>query len=276
MALDSALPSLPARSRRLIASTRFVSRSRVLFDSIYWLGWIIISPRSKVTSGVAREIETLGVGALRLVGSAAFLVGLIATFQAAYQLSQYGAESISPQAVGWFTWREIGPLVVAILVVTRSASAITGELAAMTVNAEIDALRAMGLEPIKYLVAPKLAALLFSIPALTIIADGVITLGAWVGTTFFLRFNTVMFLEQLRGTVELRDFAIGLGKSVLFAIIISSVSADEGLNVERRVGGGGGAIGEAAARSVVFCLLGVLGADTFVNAVFYFIPNLVY
>ena len=274
MAHDSALPSLPARSRRRIISTRFVSRSRVLFDSIYWLAWIIGSPRSIVTSGVAREIETLGIGALRLVGGAAFLVGLIATFQVAYQLTQFGAESISPQAIGWFTWREIGPIVVAILVVTRSASAITGELAAMTVNAEVDALRAMGLDPIKYLVTPKLAALLFSIPALTIIADGVITLGAWVGTTFFLRFNTVMFLEQLRSTVALRDFTIGLGKSVLFAFIIAIVAADEGLNVAR--GHGTGAIGEAAARSVVFCLLAVLAADTFVNAVFYFIPGLVY
>ena len=254
------------------ASPRFVSRGRVAFDSLYWLAWIIGSPRSVVTSGVARELESLGVGALRLVGLASILVGLIATFQVAYQLANYGAEAISGQAVGWFSWRELGPVVVAILVVSRSASAITGELAAMSANAEIDALRAMGLDPIKYLVSPKLAALLIAIPALTILADGLITLGAWIGSTFFLRLNTVLYLEQVRTAVAMRDFLIGIAKSLLFALIIAVVAADEGLNVERRAA----AIGEAAARSVVFCLLGVLAADTFVNAVFYFIPALVY
>ena len=253
-------------------SARFVSRSRVAFDSLHWLGWIIGSPRAVVTSGVAREIESLGIGALWLVGGAAVLVGLIATFQVAYQLQEFGAVSISAQAVGWFAWREIGPVFVAILVVSRSASAIAGELAAMSANAEIDALRAMGLDPIKYLVAPRLAALLVSIPALTIIADGLITLGAWIGSTFFLGLNTVLFLEQIRNAVGMRDFFIGLGKSVLFAFVIGIVSADEGLNVERRVG----AIAEATTRSVVFCLLGVLAVDTLVNALFYFIPGLVY
>jgi phospholipid/cholesterol/gamma-HCH transport system permease protein len=253
-------------------STRIVSRGRVFFGSLYWLFWIIGSPRSVVTTGVARELDTLSVGALPLVGLASIMVGLITTFQVAYQLSNYGAEAISGQAVGWFAWRELGPVVVAILVVSRSASAITGELAAMSANAEIDALRAMGLDPIKYLVSPKLAALLLGIPALTVVADGLIALGGWIGSTFFLRFNTLLYLEELRTAVAMRDFFIGIGKSVIFAVIIANVASDEGLNVEPRVG----AIGQAAARSVVFCLLGVLAADTFVNAVFYFIPTLVY
>lgn len=252
---------------------RTVSRGRIALDSLYWLFWIIGSPRAVVTSGVAREIESLGIGALRLVGGASVLVGLIATFQAAYQLAQFGAESISSQAVGWFAWRELGPLVVATLVVSRSASSIAGELAAMGANAEIDALRAMGLDPIKYLVTPRLAALLVSIPALTIISDGLITVGVWIGSTFFLGLNTIDFLEQTHAAVEMRDFLIGLGKSALFAFIIAVVSADEGLNVERY--GGGGAIAESTTRSVVFCLLAVLAADSFVNALFYFIPGLV-
>jgi phospholipid/cholesterol/gamma-HCH transport system permease protein len=249
---------------------RFLSRSRVAIGALHWLGWIVASPRSVVSGGVARELDALGVGALRLVGSASILVGLIATFQVAYQLKRYGAESVSALAIGWFATREVGPLVVALLVVTRSASAIAGELAAMTTNGEIDALRAMSLDPVKYLVAPKLAALCIALPALTIIADGLITLGGWLGTTFFLGFNSRFYLEQIRSSLAISDLATGAAKSVLFGFVIAIIAADEGLGVERRVA----AIGEAASRSVVYCLLSVLTADTLVNAIFYFIPAL--
>src|SRR5881275_1569808 len=230
---------------------RFLSRGRVAFGALHWLGWIIVSPRSVVSGGVARELDALGVGALRLVGSASILVGLIATFQAAYQLKQYGAESVSALAIGWFGTREVGPLVVALLVVTRSASAIAGEFAAMTSNGEIDALRAMSLDPVKYLVAPKLAALCIALPALTVIGDGFITLGGWLGTTFFLGFNSRFYLEQIRTSLSTSDIAIGAVKSLIFAFVIAVIASDEGLGVDRRVT----AIGEAASRGVVYCLL---------------------
>ncbi|HEX4468075.1 MAG TPA: ABC transporter permease [Gemmatimonadaceae bacterium] len=262
-------PLRPPRGLR--PGGRFLSRGRVAVDAMRWLAWIIVSPRSVVSGGVARELETLGVGAIRLVASASILVGLIATFQVAYQLKQYGAESVSALAIGWFATREVGPLVVALLVVTRSASAIAGELAAMTTNGEIDALRAMSLDPVKYLVAPKLAAMCVALPALTIIADGLITLGGWMGTTLFLGFNSRYYLEQIRSSLSTSDIAIGAAKSFLFGFVIAIIASDEGLGVDRRVG----AIGEAASRAVVYCLLGVLAADTLVNAVFYFIPGLV-
>ena len=250
---------------------RFLSRGRVAIGALHWLGWIIVSPRSVVSGGVARELDALGVGALRLVGSASILVGLIATFQVAYQLKRYGAEAVSALAIGWFATRELAPIVVALLVVTRSASAIGGEFAAMMSNGEIDALRAMSLDPVKYLVAPKLAALCVALPALTVIADGLITFGGWVGTTLFLGFNSRYYLEQIRTSLATSDIAIGVAKSFIFAFVIAIVASDEGLGVDRRVG----AIGEAASRAVVYCLLGVLAADTLVNAVFYFIPALV-
>jgi phospholipid/cholesterol/gamma-HCH transport system permease protein len=259
----------PARGLR--PGGRFLSRGRVALGALHWLGWIIVSPRSVVSGGVARELDALGVGALRLVGSASILVGLIATFQVAYQLKQYGAESVSALAIGWFATREVGPLVVALLVVTRSASATAGEFAAMTSSGEIDALRAMNLDPVKYLVAPKLAALCIALPALTVIADGLITFGGWIGTTLFLGYNTRYYLEEIRSSLSTSDLAIGVVKSFIFAFVIVIIASDEGLGVDRRVA----AIGEAASRAVVYCLLAVLAADTLVNAVFYFIPALI-
>jgi phospholipid/cholesterol/gamma-HCH transport system permease protein len=253
---------------------RFISRGRLTVRSAYWLA-SLLTPRgpdrpAPITAGVLREIDALGVGALRLVGSAALLVGLITVFQVAYQLAPYGAELVSARAIGWFVAREIGPLVVALLVVARSGAAIAGEFASMTANGEIDALRAMGLDPVKYLVVPKLAALLVSLPALTAIAILLVVGGGWFGTSIVLGFNTALYLEHLRDSLAMRDVAVGLGKSVLFAVVIGIFAADEGLRVEPRIS----AIGAAATRAVVFCLLGVLAADTLVNAIVYFIPGL--
>lgn len=251
---------------------RFVTRRGIALGSLYWLFWIAGSRRGVASSSVARELDVLGVGALRLVIASSLLVGLIVTFQLAYQLEQFSAVALGAKAVGWFAWRELGPVTVATLVVSRSASSIAGELATMSANAEIDALRAMELDPIKYLVAPRVAALLVAIPALTIIADGLITVGSWMGHTFFLGLNTRFFLEQMHSPAATRDLLIGLAKAILFALILGVVPAYEGLVVD----GHGRSIGDASSRAVVYSLLAVLATDTFVNAVFYFIPGLVY
>lgn len=252
------------------AGGRFISRSRLAALAVYWLAWLMFSPRTIVNAGVQRELEALGLGALRLVAGASVLVGLIATFQIAAELTVFSAEGMSSRAIGWFAARELGPLIVAMLIVARSGASIAGEFASMTANAEIDALRAMGLDPVKYLVAPKLAALLVALPALTILADGLIVLGGWLGNTIFLGFSTPFFLEQFRSGFRVGDVFIGLGKSVIFAFVLGIIAADEGLRVSRRVG----EIGKAATRGVVYGLLGVLGADTIVNAIFFFIPGL--
>lgn len=253
------------------ASGRFISRGRLAARTFYWLGWLLFARRGSLGSGVEREMESLGIGALRLVVGASMLVGLIATFQIAYQLSSYSAATMSARALGWFAARELGTIVTALLVVSRSASAIAGEFASMSASGELDALRAMGLDPVKYLVAPKMAALLISLPALTILSDAAILLGGWIGNTVFLGYSTAFYLDQVRQSLQLRDVAVGLAKSVLFAVVLVIVAADAGLSVERRVG----AIGGAATRAVVFCMIGVLAMDTLVNAIVYFIPGLI-
>jgi phospholipid/cholesterol/gamma-HCH transport system permease protein len=253
---------------------RFISRGRLVLRSAYWLA-SLLAPQpperpAPVTASVTRELDVLGFGAIRLVSASALLVGLITVFQAAYQLAPYGAEVVGARALAWFVAREIGPIVVAILVVARSAAAIAGEFASMAANGEIDALRVMGLDPVKYLVVPKLAALIIALPTLTAIAVMLAVIGGWIGMSVVLGYNTALYLEHLHESLALRDLGVGLAKSLLFASIIGIVAADEGLRVERRVS----AIGAAATRSVVYGLLGVLGADTAVNAFVYFIPGL--
>jgi phospholipid/cholesterol/gamma-HCH transport system permease protein len=249
---------------------RILSRGRLALGALYWLAWLSVSRRIPVRTGIQRELETLGIGALFLVVPASMLVGIIVIIQIASQLLQFGAQAMSIRAIAWFTAREFGPVSAALLVVARSAAGIGGELASMRASGEIDALRAMGLDPVKYLVAPKLAALLIALPALTILSDALIILGGWIGSTLFLSYSSSFFVEEFRVAFELRDLVVGLGKSIVFAFIIGLVAADEGLNVEGRVA----AIGEAATRAVVYSVLAVLAVDTLVNAVFYFIPGL--
>lgn len=262
--------ALPAGQARPTPRARFISRWQLAARSLYWLGWIAFSRRAVVTSGVEREVDILGLGALRLVSSASLLVGLIAIFQVAAQLAPYGAEIMSVRALTWFAARELGPVVVALLLVARSAAQIAGEFASMNASGEIDALRAMGLDPVKYLVAPKLLAILLTLPALTIFADVLILFGGWIGSTVFLGYAPSTFISAFRESFTSRDLAVGLGKSIVFALVIAVVASDEGLSTVRRAR----EIAGAATRAVVYCLLGVLAADTIFNAVFYFIPDL--
>ena len=250
------------------AGGRLLGRWELFVRASYWVAWLSFSRRTAMGTGIQRDFDQLGMGALRLVIPASLLVGVIATFQVATQLSQFGAQSLSVRAIAWFAARELGPVVVALLIVTRSASGISGELATMRANGEIDALRAMGLNPVKYLVAPKLAALLIAVPGLTILADALIVLGGWLGSIAILDVSTRFYFDHFRSAFELRDLFIGLVKSVVFAYMIAIVACYEGLNVEGQMHG----IGAAASRAVVYTVLGVLAADTVINAVFYFIP----
>ena len=258
------------RRGEYVPGGRFISRTKLGARALYWLAALIVAPRGRASVAVLRELDVIGVAAVRLVIVAGLLVGIIATFQVATQLAQYSAEMMSARAIGWFTARELGPLMVAILIISRSAAKIAGELATMSAGGEIDALRAMGLDPIKYLVAPKLAALIIALPALTIVADATIAVGGWVGNTAFLGFTTGFYLEQFRRSFENRDLFVGLVKAVIFAVVIGLVAADEGLSVRRRIA----SIGDATTRAVVLALVAVLAVDTIVNAMFYFIPGL--
>jgi phospholipid/cholesterol/gamma-HCH transport system permease protein len=270
-------PDAASGGRAVVSATsgRFITRGALASRALAGLASFIPAsgPRrpTPLAAGVMREIDAIGVGAIRLVVASAVLVGLITVFQVAYQLAPYGAEVVSARALAWFVAREIGPVVVAILIVARSAAAIAGEFALMNANGETDALRVMGLDPVKYLVVPKLAALLIALPLLTSLAIALAVVGGWLGTSVVLGYNTGLYAEHLREAFAIRDLAVGLTKSIVFAVIIGLVAADEGLSVVR---GRPGAIGGAATRAVVHCLVGVLAADTLVNALVYFIPGL--
>ena len=217
-------------------------------------------------NAVLYEMSAMGSQALLVVGLIAFLVGGTMALQSAFQLRQFGASIFVADLVGVAMTRELGPLITAIVVAGRSGSAVAAELATMTITEEIDALRTMGLNPVRFLVVPKVIAITITQPLLTMLADALAIFGAFVVAITYLEVGPTSFLSRLEEALYLKDLLTGLFKSVLFAQLIVTIGAVCGL----RTKGGADAVGRSTTTSVVAGIFAVIVADSIASLVFYF------
>jgi phospholipid/cholesterol/gamma-HCH transport system permease protein len=162
--------------------------------------------------------------------------------------------------------RELGPLITAIVIAGRSGSAFAAELGTMKVSEEIDALEAMGLNSIRYLVVPKYLALLVMMPCLTLISDLAGILGGAIFEVLQLDQTFRMFLTATRDSLVMRDITTGLIKSLVFGLIITKVGCYEGFSVA----GGAEGVGKATTSSVVVSIFLIIFADVIFTSIFYF------
>ena len=214
---------------------------------------------------ILQQTVRAGSHSLPLVGLITFLVGMIIALQSAYQLQELGAMNLLGGLVGLAVTRELAPLLTAIVVAGRFGSAIAAELGTMKVSQEIDALTVMGLDPVGFLVVPRLVALLVAVPCLTIFADVLGILGGLSVATGVLQMNASGYLADTVDSLVLQDIFTGLVKAVAFAAIIGLVSCHQGLRVE----GGAEQVGRATTTSVVRSIFLVIVADLFVTAIFF-------
>lgn len=212
-----------------------------------------------------RQAAVVGVDALPVVCLIAGFVGLIMALQGAYELKKFGALQYVVSLVGVSITRELGPLMTAIIVIGRSGSAFAAEIGTMTVTEEVDALRAMALEPIDFLLVPKFVAMLVMMPCLTIAADTAGILGGAVFTYASLGMSLRTYLSTTSEVLLLRDVITGLIKSVAFGTIIVQVGCFEGFGVH----GGPEGVGHATTRAVVQSIFLVIVADLVFTAFFY-------
>lgn len=203
----------------------------------------------------------MGADALVVVTLIALLLGLVMAFQAARELEAFGANIYVADLVAMTMLRELGPMITAIVVVGRSGSAMTAELGTMVVREEIDAMRVMGLDPVRFLVVPRFLAITLAVPALTIFADFTGLLGGFATATSHLDITPRAYITQTIHAVDLGDFLMGLFKSVLFAWVIVLVSATRGLGVET----GADAVGRATTRAVVAGIFLIVVVDSIVT-----------
>ena len=190
--------------------------------------------------------ERVGVDALPIVALISFLLGMILAFQSAVPMKRFGAEIFVADLIGLSMLRELGPLMTAILLAGRSGAAFAAEIGTMGVNQEVDALTTMGLDPVRFLVTPRIIAAVLMTPLLTIFSDLVGLLGGAITMqTFAIPFST--FLKEVDSSVNLTDFLAGFVKSFVFATLVAGIGCLRGL----QTGAGASAVGDSATRAVV-------------------------
>jgi phospholipid/cholesterol/gamma-HCH transport system permease protein len=221
-------------------------------------GWAIATRRRRVPAGsVGDQVLSMGADAVFIVGLLNFLLGMTVAFQGAVQLQKFGAGVYVADMVGWSIVREFAPLITAIVLTGRTGAAIAAELGTMRVGSEIDALTAMGVSPIRFLVVPRLAALSLVQPALTLIAMFFgVTGGFWV-SSLMLDLSAATFWGHITERVTIADFAQGLGKSLLFAWIIGLTACHLGL----RASSDTSSVGRATTRTVVVSMFSIVVVD---------------
>lgn len=221
------------------------------------MGGVVRSPKSANLRDLTPTMERTGADAVPIVLLINFLVGLVMAFQASRQLARFGANILVADLIGISVTRELGPLMTAIVVCGRSGAAFAAELGSMRVNEEVDALRTMGLEPMRFLVAPRLFALVLVVPLLTVLADVVGILGGLVVAVTSLDLTAVAYINELQKAVTPWDVGSGIIKSVLFASAIALIACQQGLATE----GGAEGVGRRTTAAVVATLFALIMID---------------
>jgi len=216
---------------------------------------------------VKAELLKIGAQSWFIVSLSSLFVGMVLAFQSAYQMQRLGAELYIASLVSLSVVREIGPVMSALIVGGRVGSAIAAELGTMKVTEQIDALVTLAVDPVRYLVVPRLLALLVALPLLTVWADAVGILGGFLIGTLKLGVLPSLYWKMTTLPLVFKDLASGLLKSCVFAVIICVVSCLEGFRTE----GGAEGVGRATTRAVVSSFILIIAADCFFTAVFYFV-----
>jgi len=233
------------------------------------LYWVLIAPftgRMFKVSHIFRQMVHIGVRALPMVSLTAFSIGLTLAMQAAHELKRMGASIYVPDLVSVSLLRELGPVLIAVIVIGRSGSAVTAELGTMKVSEEIEALNVMAINPIRFLIVPRVIAMMVMLPALTIFGNYVGIFGGWTICHYALNMTTSGYILRAIQSSHPWDLYSGLVKSLVFAWLVITIACDTGLKVE----GGAEGVGEATTNSVVYSLLSMLVANATLTAIFFF------
>jgi len=221
------------------------------------LGGLLKKPR--YLPETIAQMDAIGVGSLTIIILTGFFTGGVLTVQTFPTLKTYGAQSQTGYLVAVSLVRELGPVLCALMVTGRVGSAISAELGSMVVSQQIDAMRALGTDPVRKLVAPRLIALLISLPLLTVLADVLGIFGGWVTAVALYSVPSTIFINSVRDAITTDDLIGGVVKPLVFSLIIGSIACRQGLNTE----GGTVGVGRSTTRAVVTASIIVIIADYF-------------
>jgi phospholipid/cholesterol/gamma-HCH transport system permease protein len=209
------------------------------------------------------QMNLIGVNSLPIVAIASLFIGGVLVLQTASQFQRFGETALTGDAVSIALVRELGPAITALLVAGRNASGIASELGSMVVTEQVDAMRALGTDPLRKLVTPRIVAMVTMLPLLVAVSDFVGLVGGFIVAFFTLRLGAVQFWTRAVDALEFGDLVQGLTKPIIFAFIIATIGCYQGL----RVKGGTQGVGRATTSAVVISSVLVLVADFFLAKV---------
>jgi len=209
------------------------------------------------------QTDRAGVGSVPLVALVSLFLGLTMALLTGYQLRTFGTERLVPGLVAVGFTRELGPLITGIMLAARVGAAYTAELGTMTVAEEVEAIEAMGIGPLRFLVSPRVLAVFFLMPCLVVISNATALFGAMLISRLQFNISLPYFIDLVHDSLQTRDIVAGVIKSFLFGLIIGMVACFKGLTVR----GGAAGVGDATTSSVVMAITTVIGFDTLMNIV---------
>jgi len=251
MAVGDALHAASGFFRDAAGLTAFLGQATAVFLRLLVMPW-----RFRAVS-LIHHLEHAGLRAIPIISLICFLIGAVIMQQSIVQLRAFGAETFSLNMLGILSLREVGILLVSIIVAGRSASAFTAEIGTMKMREEIDAMRTMGIDPMETLVMPRLLALLVAMPLLVFWGDLMCLAGGAFMAWAYLGYDLDIFAQRLHDAINLRHFLVGIVKAPFAALIIALVGCLEGLRVQ----GSAESLGFQVTRAVVKAIFLVIVMD---------------
>ncbi len=231
----------------------------LIWESLYWaiLGKAMGQPVR--LRAIVEQMMEIGVRAIPIVALLALAVGMMLAIQGIYTLSIFGAESQVTYGIAFSVVREFSPLITGILVAGRSGSALAARIGIMNINQEVDALSVMGINPVRFLVAPAMYAMLLMMPCLTFLSDVVGLLGGGLYVALDLKISLSAYWSDIIKIISNGDLTHGLSKSMLFGVLIVVIGVANGASVQ----GGAEGVGKVTTRAVVQSISAIVLTDMF-------------
>ena len=241
-----------------------IGKSSQIKQMVGFGGWVlvlfakgILRPKSLRWTPLVTHMEQVGLRAVPIVALLTFLIGLVVMYMGAQQLQRFGAQVLAINLLEVATFRELGPMLTAIVVAGRSGSAFTAQIGAMVSNEELSAMRVMGFEPMEWLVLPRVLALVIMLPVLTVISDIAGTLGGAVAAWMIMDMDFISFVKQFHQVANLSNYFAGLIKAPFFAIFIAIIGCYQG----QQATGSAASVGALTTQSVVESIFVVITLD---------------
>jgi phospholipid/cholesterol/gamma-HCH transport system permease protein len=259
-----------------IAEFGFGEAGRAFLAELGAVFWFVVDTVSETMDNIRRgrrpfratsffrHAQRAGVDSVPLVAMVSFFLGLTMALLTGYQLERFGTERLIPGLVSIAFTRELGPLITGIMLAARIGAAFTAELGTMRVNEEVEAIEAMGIGPLRFLVAPRVLALFLLMPCLSTIANLAAIFASSLISYAYFSIAWVYFLDLVKESLLIRDIITGVLKSLMFGLLIATIACFRGLTVK----GGAAGVGTSTTSSVVTAITAVIGFDTVYNVVY--------